>query len=321
MGNYPHEVENVVPQLPGHIAIGVIFPGDFGSFNERCKMYVYWAPARYVRHLNSDVAVVVRGVVKHVRVVSIAPEVKPGAKFKCIKTAEKPPAHLSESYPPLRAVNQPYEEYFSALSEALGLKTAEAAARACRIRVATFGRQCRDYGIPSYFARMGSQAEAFATAVEGLRARTEDQPIVFTTKLGTSNTSSTPYHPSNLELIMSKPSLSITTVTYINGVDVSILGNDEVFTILQDLRVRIERLESLPLNMRPTRITAELEQLRRTADEIVELLNKIDAEKEAAKRSETDALRAIVKEEVQSQVKRVRASDLPAMPVMPDEGS
>lgn len=122
---------------------------------------------------------------------------------------------------------------------------------------------------------------------------------------------------------MSKPSLSITTVTYLNGVDVSKLDNDEVFTILQNLRVRIERLESLPLNMRPTRITAELEQLQRTADEVVELLNKLDAEEEAAKRAETDAIRAVVKDEVQAQF-APRANDAPAMPimpVMPDAGS
>ena len=317
MGDYPYEAENVVPQLPGHIAIGVIFPGDFGSFSDHRKMYVYWAPARYARHLNSEVAVVVRGAVKHVRVVSIAPEVKPGAKFKRIKTAEKPPAHLSESYPPLRAVNQSYEEYFSALSEALGLKTAEAAARACCTHAATLGRQRRDRDIPSYFAFISCQSETFATAVDNLRVRTEGQPVVVATELDTSNT---PYHPSNLELIMSKPSLSITTVTYLNGVDVSNLSNDEVFAILNDLRARIDRLESLPLNMRPARITAELERLQSTAGEIVNLLNKIDAEEAAAKRSETDAIRAVVKDEVQSQLAS-HASDVPAMPAMPDAGS
>lgn len=37
MGNYPYEVENCVPQLPGHVAIGVIFPNDFGELSDRGK--------------------------------------------------------------------------------------------------------------------------------------------------------------------------------------------------------------------------------------------------------------------------------------------
>lgn len=333
MGDYPHEVENCVPQLPGHIAIGVIFRNSSDQgFCDFSKVYHYWAPARYARYLNSDTTVVVGGVEKTVRIVDIAPVVPEHAKLKRIKSSEVPPPHLRSVALPARKSGQDIAHFMFDLCTAFGPELAAICARMSSDRVRKdVEKQTRNSGIPNHLKRMQFQSGAFNHAAELVRMSTPGQPVVpvvepdvvgvplspndsfiqawhyetacfYNPAHSNSNSNSNIPRPSNLELIMSKASLSITTVTYLNGVDVSTLSNDEVFTILQDLRQRIERLESLPSNMRPARIDAELVRLQSAAKEIVDLLNNIDDVEAAAKRSDADAIRAVVKDELQAQL-------------------
>lgn len=81
--------------------------------------------------------------------------------------------------------------------------------------------------------------------------------------------------------------ISIKTATYVNGVDVRKLSNNDIMTLIADANARIEQLEKT--DPRPNRLNKEVEKLRDGVQQLVKLLDEIDAEDSKDQDSAADA--------------------------------